>query len=66
MFPNIIANMIRPDLNYVIEGEGKTIVFIHGLSDNLHYWDKLVYRLKKDYKILRFDLRGHGKSDLGR
>ena len=25
-------------INYELEGEGKTIVFVHGLSDSLAYW----------------------------
>lgn len=53
-------------INYSIEGKGKTIVFIHGLSDTLHYWDTLANILNDNYRILRFDLRGHGKSQLGK
>ena len=50
-------------VNYVFEGNGyKTIVFIHGLSDDLEYWRKLSSRLKDEYKILLYDIRGHGKS----
>lgn len=52
-------------LNYVVEGEGETLLFIHGLSDNLLYWEVLASFLKKDYRILRIDLRGHGESPLG-
>ena len=40
----------------------KTIVFVHGLSDNLYYWQKLSFELGKDYKVLSYDLRGHGSS----
>ena len=57
--------MDRIDLNYKIEGSGETIVFIHGLSDNLLYWEFLASNLKHDYQILRFDLRGHGQTELG-
>ena len=53
------------NLNYKIENEGQTIVLIHGLSDNLEYWQPLTNRLKKKYRILRYDLRGHGKSESG-
>ena len=53
------------DLNYRVEGKGESIVFIHGLSDNLNYWEVLSVRFKKDYKVVRFDLRGHGDSKLG-
>lgn len=52
-------------LNYVVGGKGKTLLFIHGLSDNLLYWEALTYGLKDSYQIIRVDLRGHGKSPLG-
>lgn len=52
-------------LNYVVEGNGETLVFIHGLSDNLLYWEVLTTTLKKDFRVVRFDLRGHGQSPLG-
>lgn len=55
------------NINYKIEGikNKKTILFIHGLSDDLNYWNNLSQELKKDYKTLSYDLRGHGKTDLG-
>ena len=49
-------------INYELEGEGKTIVFVHGLSDSLVYWKVLSETLKKDYQTLIYDLRGHGES----
>lgn len=52
-------------MNYKLEGSGETIVFIHGLSDNLLYWEFLASNLKNDYQVLRIDLRGHGGSELG-
>lgn len=52
-------------MNYKLEGNGETLVFIHGLSDNLLYWEYLASNLKNDYQILRVDLRGHGNSGLG-
>lgn len=52
-------------MNYKLEGSGETIVFIHGLSDNLLYWEFLASNLKNDYQVLRIDLRGHGESELG-
>lgn len=53
------------ELNYVVEGNGETLVFIHGLSDNLLYWEVLATALKKDFRVVRLDLRGHGQSPLG-
>lgn len=52
-------------MNYKLEGSGKTLVFIHGLSDNLLYWEILASNLKHDHQILRVDLRGHGESEMG-
>ena len=52
-------------MNYKVEGNGNPIVFIHGLSDNLNYWESLTSSLKNDYKVIRYDLRGHGESELG-
>ena len=52
-------------MNYKLEGSGETLVFIHGLSDNLLYWEFLANHLKGNYQILRIDLRGHGGSELG-
>lgn len=52
-------------MNYKLEGKGKTLLFIHGLSDNLLYWEFLATTLKEDYQVLRVDLRGHGESELG-
>ncbi|MBE6512054.1 MAG: alpha/beta hydrolase [Methanobrevibacter olleyae] len=49
-------------INYELEGEGKNIVFVHGLSDNLAYWKPLSENLKNDYQTLIYDLRGHGES----
>lgn len=53
-------------MNYKLEGNGETLVFIHGLSDNLLYWELLATYLKDDYQVLRVDLRGHGETELGK
>lgn len=56
--------MISKKINYKTDGNGKDIVLIHGLSDNLEYWEPLVQFLKDKYEIIRYDLRGHGKTPL--
>lgn len=52
-------------MNFKVEGNGRPLVFIHGLSDSLLYWEFLASHLKRDYQIIRMDLRGHGESYLG-
>ena len=51
-------------MNNKLEGSGKTLVFIHGLSDSLLYWEFLARNLKDNYQVLRVDLQGHGESKL--
>ena len=49
-------------LNYKIEGEGHTIVLIHGLFGNLDNLGLLARDLKVDHQVLSIDLRNHGQS----
>ena len=50
--------------NVEIDGRGGApwIVCSHALANNLTLWDDLVAELKDDYRILRYDQRGHGKT----
>ena len=51
------------ELDYSIHGEGAlTMVFIHGMSCDQHDWDAQIEYFKNKYRILVFDLRGHGSS----
>jgi pimeloyl-ACP methyl ester carboxylesterase len=50
-------------LNYRVDGQGpQSLVCIHGVGSSLEAWAEVVERLKGDFTILTFDLRGHGKS----
>jgi len=49
-------------LNYKLEGEGHTIVLIHGLFGNLDNLGVLARELKTEYQVLSVDLRNHGRS----
>lgn len=52
-------------LFYNVKGEGEPIVFIHGgpFSDH-RIWDYQMDSLASKYKVICFDKRGQGKSDL--
>ena len=56
--------MAKPVLNWVKEGQGPTVVLSHGLGCTLGMWDEVVALLKSDYTLLRYDHRGHGKSEV--
>lgn len=42
------------------------LVFSNSILTNLHEWDAQVAELSRDYRILRYDQRGHGKTDVPR
>ncbi len=50
------------EINCVIEGEGPWLTMAHSLACNLSMWDPQMQALLKNYKVLRFDTRGHGAS----
>jgi 3-oxoadipate enol-lactonase len=45
-------------------GIGETIVLIHGSFGDRRFWDFQFAALSKKYKVLRYDVRGYGKSAL--
>lgn len=53
-------------LHYQIDGDpdGKPIVFANSLGTDLRLWDKIVTGLPEGLRIIRYDMRGHGQSDI--
>ncbi|APW62351.1 alpha/beta fold hydrolase [Paludisphaera borealis] len=52
-------------LHYQRTGRGPDLVMIHGLTGNLAVWHlKIVPMLADHFRILTYDLRGHGYSDM--
>jgi len=51
-------------IRYVDVGRGEPVVLIHGFSSSLDAnWSKTIEALAKDFRVVAFDCRGHGKSD---
>lgn len=50
-------------IHYTCEGEGKPIVFIHGLGGNSINWLYQRNHFKQHYQVIAIDLPGHGKSE---
>ena len=50
-------------LNYVVEGKGPRVALVHGVGGVMHNWEGVVARLKDQFELVRFDLRGHGESE---
>jgi pimeloyl-ACP methyl ester carboxylesterase len=54
--------MIR-DVNVVVTGAGAhTIVLVHGFSDNLMTWRRVVPALAVEHRVVAIDLPGHGAT----
>jgi pimeloyl-ACP methyl ester carboxylesterase len=53
----------KKNINYTDEGQGKTIVFLHGFTESLKIWTSFSTQLSKKYRVITLDLPGHGKSD---
>jgi pimeloyl-ACP methyl ester carboxylesterase len=51
-------------IHYQQVGEGPDLVMVHGLTGNLAVWHlRLVPTLSERFRVLTYDLRGHGYSD---
>lgn len=46
------------------EGEGAPVLFLHALGADLTVWDEVVAALPPGLRALRYDMRGHGRSDV--
>jgi 3-oxoadipate enol-lactonase len=52
-------------LNVEVEGQATAPVLVmsNSLGTNLHMWDDQAPALSKQFRLVRYDRRGHGKSD---
>jgi non-heme chloroperoxidase len=48
---------------YEDKGKGKPVVLIHGWSCSRRHFSKQRKELEKTYRVISYDLRGHGDSD---
>jgi 3-oxoadipate enol-lactonase len=53
-------------LHYQVSGNprGVPLVLSNSLGSNLHMWDKVLPALESKHRVLRYDMRGHGKSSV--
>ena len=49
-------------LYYEVAGQGDTIVLIHGFAADTRTWDDQFQEFSKHYRVIRYDLRGYGRS----
>lgn len=58
--PVIAANHIS--VRYEIAGEGPWLILAHSLATDLTLWDDQMPALVPNFRVLRYDTRGHGGS----
>jgi len=48
---------------YEVSGAGEPVVLIHAFSVDRRMWAPQIALLEKRFRVVRYDQRGHGKSD---
>jgi 3-oxoadipate enol-lactonase len=53
------------EVNYTIDGpdQGQVVTLSHSLATNLAMWEPQAAALRGRYRVLRYDTRGHGRTD---
>src|SRR5688572_6773298 len=51
------------ELYYEVEGSGPALVLGHSIGMDVTLWQPVAERLADAYTVVRFDARGHGRSD---
>ena len=64
---NIRISINRLTVSYNDNGpeNAPVIIFIHGFPFNKSMWDDQMDLLKDNYRVVAYDIRGHGNSDAG-
>ncbi|HEY5524943.1 MAG TPA: alpha/beta hydrolase [Clostridium sp.] len=53
------------DIYYEIQGEGESILCLHGNGEDSSYFKPQMKDFSKNYQVIVMDSRGHGKSSFG-
>jgi pimeloyl-ACP methyl ester carboxylesterase len=59
-----VCNLSNGYLAFETRGEGIPLVFIHGFSFDMRTWDAQFEALSRYFQVVRYDLRGFGRSSL--
>src|SRR5215213_4652070 len=63
-FEHGFADLNGAQLYYEIGGQGPPLLLIHARIADSRMWDDSLQALARHYTVLRYDLRGHGRSPM--
>ena len=65
---NVTTVINNLTVSYTDEGpvEAPAVIFIHGFPLNKSMWAIQIEALNKEYRVIAYDIRGHGASEAGR
>jgi len=58
------ASVNGTHLVYELKGQGPVVILLHGFTLDLRMWDDQLPALLPPFRVLRYDRRGFGRSDL--
>lgn len=62
--PSGFAPVNGTRLYYEVTGSGPALVFLHAFGCDRRLWDAQVAHFARRYRVVRYDARGYGKSDV--
>jgi 3-oxoadipate enol-lactonase len=61
----ITLNNLKVSYNDEGKDDAPVIIFVHGFPFNKFMWNKQMEALNDNYRVIAYDVRGHGNSDSG-
>ena len=58
------ATVANGHLYYQVAGSGDAVLLIHGNAGDLRHWNNQFEYLASRYRVIRYDVRGYGKSSV--
>jgi pimeloyl-ACP methyl ester carboxylesterase len=57
-----VEGLAGEGIHYEVSGRGEPLVLLHGFSLDLRMWEPQLAELEREHRVIRYDLRGHGRS----
>ncbi len=51
------------EMHYEETGQGTPLLLIHGLGSSARDWERQIPYFSKNYRVITYDVRGHGQTD---